>query len=394
MKRIPIILFFATLLYGQPSFALQNDSVQISLLTCSPGNEIYSLFGHTAIRYKDISTGADIVFNYGMFSFNTPNFIWRFIKGETDYQLGATDYNQFAEEYEYYERGVSQQMLNLSAKEKEKLFTLLKINYYPENRVYRYNFLFDNCATRPRDKIEDCINGEIYYNNQKEKAQSFRDIIHEYTKQHLWERFGIDFCLGSKADKPITPRQKMFIPDYLQQSFASANIIDKNGNTRKLVVKTTSLIPNHAELFDNNRFHLFTPLQTSLLLFIITGGITIYGLKKKKILWGVDLLLFFLAGIAGCIIAFLACCSEHPAVSPNYLLFIFHPLHLLFLPFILYEAKKKRMSAYHLLNFMVLTLFILLWAVIPQRFDLAVLPLALSLLIRSASNLILAYKKK
>ena len=124
-----------------------HDSIRISLLTCAPGEEIYSLFGHTAIRYENPSQGIDVVFNYGLFSFNTPNFILRFSLGETDYQLGATDYAHFAAEYAFFGRSVWQQTLNLTEREKAELIRLLQENYRPENRVYRYNFFYDNCAT-------------------------------------------------------------------------------------------------------------------------------------------------------------------------------------------------------------------------------------------------------
>lgn len=393
MKKALIILYLSVLLLPTSVLASSADSTQISLLTCSPGSEIYSLFGHTAIRYEDKTRGIDVVFNYGMFSFKASNFIWRFVKGETDYQLGATEYRDFISEYEYYDREVSQQILNLSQEETERLFLLLQENYRPENRMYRYNFLFDNCATRPRDKIEDCINGKIEYKEISTKVQSFRDIIHEYTLNHPWERFGIDLCLGSKADAPINYRQKMFAPDYLHNSFAAASIVTSVGEKKALVATTNSLLPKHAKQTNDDHSYFPTPLQTFLLLFIIVVAITIYDLKKGKSSRALDFILFLSAGITGCIIAFLACFSEHPTVSPNYLLFIFHPFHLLCLPFILQMVKMKYKSWYHLLNLIVLTLFIALWMIIPQRFDLAVLPLALSLLVRSASNSILAYKK-
>ena len=137
-----------------------------------------------------------------------------------------------------------------------------------------------------------------------------------------------------------------------------------------------------------------TPMQSALLLFILVTAATIYGIRHRKTLWGLDLILFFCAGIAGCILAFLALFSQHPAVSPNYLLFVFHPLHLFCLPWMINKVRKRQKSWYMMANCAVLTLFILLWAIIPQRFDLAVLPLALCLLVRSASNLILTSKKR
>lgn len=372
------------------------DSIHISLLTCASGEEIYSLFGHTAIRYENYTRGIDAVFNYGIFNFNAPNFILRFALGETDYQLGANNYERFAAEYYYLERDVWQQELNLTPQEKEKLIALLEENYRPENRVYRYNFFYDNCATRPRDLIEKSIEGTLEYADNMTDTNtgtSFRDLLHKYSEGHPWSRFGMDLCMGSQADKIINRRLMMFVPFYVQEYFDKARIIDKEGQTRPLVLNEEKIvITGNGEI--DRVSEGFTPMQAALLLFILIAAITIYGIRRRKTFWGIDLVLFFAAGVVGCILAFLALFSQHPAVSPNYLLFVFHPFHLFCLPCMLNKVRKRKRSRYMLANFIVLTLFILLWLVIPQRFPLAVLPLALCLLIRSASNLILTYNKK
>lgn len=377
------------------------DSIQISLLTCAPGEELYALFGHTAIRYKDSRLGIDAVFNYGMFSFNTPNFMLRFALGQTDYELGVSSYERFASEYEYYGRSVWQQPLNLTQEEKQTLIALLETNSRPENRIYRYNFFYDNCATRPRDIIEECINGEVIYeadSTQRNNRQTFRSIVHQYTNKHPWAQFGIDLCIGSEADRPISDRQMMFAPSYLMNFFSTAQIIAQ-GKSRSLVTGIEKMVDCEKysvaqSLEEEQTTNLPTPLQAALMLFILTAGATIYGLKKQKGLWGIDLVIFTAAGAAGCVLAFLALFSEHPAVSANYLLLVFHPAQLLCLPFIIYSTRKGKRSSYHLFNLLVLTFFILLFPLFPQRFDLAVVPLALCLLIRSASNLVLTYKHK
>ncbi|MEL5893210.1 DUF4105 domain-containing protein [Bacteroides sp. GD17] len=372
------------------------DSIRISLLTCASGGEIYSLFGHTAIRYENFTRGIDAVFNYGMFNFNAPNFVFRFALGETDYQLGVTNYENFAAEYNYLGRDVWQQTLNLSQKEKERLVELLTENYRPENRVYRYNFFYDNCSTRPRDLIEKAIDGTLQYADNMTDTHigvSFRDLLHQYSEGHPWERLGMDLCMGSQADKPINRRLMMFVPFNLQAFFNTAQIADQEGHTRPLVASEEKIVVTGLTAADFQSKGI-TPLQAALLLFIAVTAATIYGIRRGKTLWGIDLVLFFIAGAAGCILAFLALFSQHPAVSPNYLLFVFHPFHLLCLPCMLNRVRKRKRSRYMMANFAVLTLFIVLWAVIPQRIDLAVLPLALCLLIRSASNLILTYKRK
>lgn len=370
------------------------DSIRFSLLTCGAGEEIYSLFGHTAIRYENFTRGIDAVFNYGIFSFNTPNFILRFTLGETDYQLGVTSYKQFAYEYTWTGRDVWQQTLNLNAEEKKKLLALLEENYLPQNRIYRYNFFYDNCATRPRDQIERAVQGTLEYADDMTSFQtgiSFRDIVHQYTIGHSWARFGIDLCLGRQADKDITRRQMMFAPFYLKDFLAKAQLKNAQGMERPLVSSEDHIIQSPQQ---TSTEETPSPLQTAFLLFTIVTIATAYGIYRRKSLWLLDLLLFLAAGVAGCILAFLASFSQHPAVSPNYLLFLFHPLHLLCLPWMIKRVRKKEKSIYMWANIIVLTFFILLWGIIPQEFNLAVLPLALSLWIRSASNLYLTYIRK
>lgn len=395
MKRsfLYVVFSFFTLLlpFGQAT-ASNNDSIRLSLLTCAPGEEIYSLFGHTAIRYENPSQNIDVVFNYGLFSFNTPNFILRFALGETDYQLGVTNYSRFAPEYAFDGRSVWQQTLNLTDEEKTRLLQLLEENYRPENRIYRYNFFYDNCATRPRDKIEESITGKINYPTEpKDGSRTFRDILHQYCKGHPWSRFGIDLCVGSQADQPITQRQMMFAPFYLMDAFAGAQIAN-DSLQRPLVANSELIIDATPEVSEDD--WLPTPLQCSLLLFIFTAGATIYGIRRRTGLWGMDLMLFGIAGIVGCVLAFLAIFSQHPAVSSNFLLLVFHPGQLLLLPYIIYCDRKGKKCWYLTLNLVVLTLFIVLFPLIPQRFDFAVVPLALCLLVRSASNLIVTAKKK
>lgn len=372
------------------------DSIRISLLTCAPGGEIYSLFGHTGIRYKNLTRGIDVVFNYGMFDFNAPYFSLRFALGKTDYLLGASDCNSFADEYNRLGRDVWQQDLNLSRTEKERLVGLLEENYRPENRTYRYNIFYDNCATRPRNQIERAIDGTLQYayNMTGENTGiTLRDLLHKYSKGHLWSRFGMDLCMGSKADKPVSRRQMMFIPFYVRDFFSTARILDKKGQARPLVSSEEKIVVTGKTAADFQSGGI-TPMQSALVLFIIVTITTIYGIRKGKTLWGIDLILFFAAGITGSVLAFLALFSQHPAVSPNYLLFVFHPFHLLCLPCMLNKVRKKKRSWYMWGNFVLLILFIVLWGLIPQRIDFAILPLVLCLLIRSASNLILTYKQK
>ncbi|WP_338158350.1 DUF4105 domain-containing protein [uncultured Phocaeicola sp.] len=368
----------------------QQDSLQISLLTCSPGTEIYSLFGHTALRVQNFSRNLDVVFNYGMFSFNTPHFIYRFIKGETDYQLGVIPYVYF--EAEYAERGSSvyQQVLNLSAEEKQTLLHLLTENYLPENRTYRYNYFYDNCTTRARDQIERCIKGTVVYPDSFPN-RSFRSIVHEFTVGAAWDELGIDLCLGAEADTPIDKRQQMFSPFYMKEYASDAYIIGDNGQRRPLVLKEEKVV-DVAPAETHSSF--LSPLWCATFLLAISVLIGWWQWRRNKICWIWELLLFGAQGIAGCIIAFLFFFSVHPTVGSNWLLILFNPIPLLYLPFMVYFSVTRRKDWYHVVNMVYLTLFIVIFPFCLQEFNLTVLPLALSLLVTSASHVLVLSKKQ
>lgn len=390
------------------------DTWQVSLITCGPGVEVYNQFGHTAIRMKNVSRNIDLIYNYGIFSFNTPNFVLRFTLGKTDYLLGIQAYQDFVDWYAYCNRDVREQVLNLSIEEKNTLIGLLNENYKPQNRTYRYNFFYDNCATRPRDLIEKCLQSKLQYADDMtttSTGQSFRSIVHEFTANNSWSQFGIDLCLGCEADKPISRRAMMFIPLYLEKYFDKATILphernnnssreknknlvgEKSNGTYPLITESKQLvtIPEADKVQEDTPF---TPFRCATFMFIVTTVLTIYEIRSRKSMWGFDLILFTAAGIAGCMLAFLATFSEHPTVSPNYLLFLFQPLHLLLLPWFIKKVKKMQRSSYLVVLTIELLLFIVLWAIIPQKFPLAVLPLALCLLVRSASNWLLSQPYK
>ena len=390
------------------------DTWQVSLITCGPGVEVYNQFGHTAIRMKNVSRNIDLIYNYGIFSFNTPNFVLRFTLGKTDYLLGIQAYQDFVDWYAYCNRDVREQVLNLSIEEKNTLIGLLNENYKPQNRTYRYDFFYDNCATRPRDLIEKCLQSKLQYADDMtttSTGQSFRSIVHEFTANNSWSQFGIDLCLGSEADKPISRRAMMFIPLYLEKYFDKATILphernnnssreknknlvgEKSNGTYPLITESKQLV-TIPEADKVQKDTPFTPFRCATFMFIVTTVLTIYEIRSRKSMWGFDLILFTAAGIAGCMLAFLATFSEHPTVSPNYLLFLFQPLHLLLLPWFIKKVKKMQRSSYLVVLTIELLLFIVLWAIIPQKFPLAVLPLALCLLVRSASNWLLSQPYK
>ena len=244
------------------------DSIQVSLLTCSPHDEVYSLYGHTAIRYWDKSSGADMVVNYGVFSFKKPYFILRFVFGLTDYEMGIQNFEDFCMEYSYYGAGVTEQVLNLTPGEKNRLFRALQRNALPENRIYRYNYFYNNCTTKARDILLGSIDGKVVFNRKIDENVSFRDMIHQCTKNHPWAQFGNDLLLGVKADANTTREEQQFMPANLMKDFSHA-VIERGQSTVPLVTATRQIIePNAAS--NEAKGSIFSPLTCAMLLCILT----------------------------------------------------------------------------------------------------------------------------
>lgn len=393
LKFMSRLKYFIFCLFMGVAFSVQSqstDSIRFSLLTCAPGTEIYSLFGHTAIRYENYTRRIDVVFNYGMFSFNTPNFIFRFVAGETDYQLGITPYSYFEAEYAMRGSSVYQQVLNLTQSEKERLLTILENNYLPENRIYRYNYFYDNCTTRARDKIEECIEGKVVYPDSL-SGKSYRGIVHEFTAGSPWDEFGIDLCLGAEADKEINKRQQMFSPFYMKYYASNAYVVDAGGTSRPLILDETKIVDVEPEEVQPG--FILSPLMCGALFLALCVVMAWGQWKTQRIWWGWDIVLYGLQGLAGCIIAFLFFFSVHPTVGSNWLLILFNPIPLLYLPFMVYKAVKRKKDYYHVGNMVYLTLFITILPFCGQEFNLTVLPLALGLLVTSASHVLVWNKK-
>jgi len=204
-----------------------SDSARISLLTCSPGQELYSCFGHSGIRVTDYKQGFDLVFNYGTFDFDQPNFYINFVRGHMIYMLGLDRFEDFRMQYVYEQRNIYEQELHLSDDDKARVFDFLVNNAKDENRNYRYDFLFDNCATRIRDVFQKNVNGIKFDYSSFKEQKSFRDLINDYSENALWSQFGMNLLIGLPVDRQATPAQMCFLPDYLSRAFAHATVNGK-----------------------------------------------------------------------------------------------------------------------------------------------------------------------
>lgn len=380
MKRILIILslFFCILTEGK-SVTL-SPQAQVSLLTCSAGTEIYSYFGHSAIRVKDPSQNLDYVFNYGVFSFETPHFVWRFCKGETDYQLAFQSMKSFLETYYEERRDVYEQVLNFTSEEKQKLLDSLLENYKPENRYYRYNHFLDNCATRIRDQFEKAADGKLAYNTTGDKPLTFRYMLDEALPDNSWSGFGIKLALGVPCDRKTTFAQKMFLPAYLQKDMTNASLNRAEGKVPfSQTVETIYKAPPLRE-----GFSITSPVVVMLLFFLATLIFSIREYRLKKRLVWLDFVVYLVFGIGGLILGFLCFISELEATGWNLNLLWAWPTHFIYAFLLLIPVLREKLSWYPKITTYVLLAFLVSMYFLPQTFHWLVIPLVLTLLLRSA----------
>jgi len=374
------LLIVISILIFQPTVNAQSLSPQatVSILTCNPGTDVYSMYGHTAIRVSDPATGLDAVFNYGVFSFETPNFMVRFAKGQTDYLMVSEKFGSFMREYNKDKRSVYEQVLNLSQEGKNKLFTALLENAKLENREYRYNFFIDNCATRVRDMIERNGGGTVQFTDNH-PTKTFRDLIKECHHSFRWIDLGIDLLVGKKADQPVSAYGQMFLPDYLKDQFAKADITVE-GKVLPLVLETRTIVE-----FPNSKLHSDLPWPAFVFgfLFILVAAISIRNYLRNKNTDWLDYWLFSLSGFAGLIIGWFTLYSEHPAMSPNYNLLWALPANLFF-AFVWKNKKWRPKTRYY---FWFSGALLLLSFIIGQRYNPAVYFIILTLLVRVVVNL-------
>ena len=350
----------------------QTDSIEVSLLTCSPHEEIYSLYGHTALRWHDLSKGDDIAFNWGVFDFHKPYFVLRFVFGLTDYELGAYPYPLFLQEYKEYGSSVTEQVLNLTTEEKLAVKQALIDNLQPENKVYRYNYFYDNCSLRPRDIIEKCVAGKVEYAPREDYAPTYREMVRSCTRNHPWGTFGNDMLLGLRADQTTDMRQQEFLPENLMYDIDRATIY-ANGEYRPLVKERRIALQSGVQIIEQD-FPL-TPTECACLLLILSIIIALMEWKRRKTFKYWDAILMTVQGLAGCVL-FVMIFSQHPTTSLNLQLLLLNPLPLYFIPTVL----KRRKTCWWTILAAMIVLFVI--GRLFQHYAEGMMILALSLLIR------------
>lgn len=366
---IVVALFFATSVSGQ----YLSEKAEISLLTYAPVNEIHTVFGHSSVRVFDPERQLDIVFNYGMFDYAAPNFTLNFIKGKLNYSLGIQNFRDVVAYSDYRNQTVSEQVLNLDNRQKQEIYDFLQNNYKPENRYYLYDFFFDNCATRIRDILDTTLTNRLSYDKVAvEKNVTFRELLREFTQIQPWLEFGIDLVLGLPTDKKATFEQQMFLPKYLNESFAVGTIITAD-TTKKLVQITR---PVHLADEVNETGFSITPM----LLFWLFFGVTLilnFVITKSRItkIWNGTFAL--ITGLAGVVILLMWFGTEHVPTKNNLNVIWCFPTHLI-AAFWIWKSASKPMyfRIFTVVNILLLTTF----PVFPQQLPIPSIPLLLMLI--------------
>jgi hypothetical protein len=384
MKKYVLLLFLSLILVKSVAQeVIISDSAIISLITCSPGEEVYAKFGHTAIRVKDSSKDLDIVFNYGLFDFESEHFYYKFIKGETDYQLGINQTSIFIPEYAKRNSIVWEQILNLTIAEKRRLINSLLDNYKEENRVYRYNFIFDNCSIRPRDKIIGSINGFIKFAPSTEQ-NSFREWVGVYVGNDTWLKFGIDLIFGIDADNIATQNESMFLPEILMKNMQDAQITSFEREKRNLVEKKATVLVSKSEKSEPMSFSILKPLNISILLLIIGTLVTIWDVKTKKHNKTFDTIILVINGIGGLVVFYMMFFSLHPLVRYNLNILWLSPINLIMAVAIWKKKIRKPLFLFQIPNILLLVGALITFPLSIQDFNVATFPLIVLFLMRAS----------
>lgn len=351
-KLFYIILLYIVALPVKAQIAF-SDSLQISLVTCSEGPDAYERFGHSAIRVLDLKkSDMDLVFHWGVFDFNAPYFVWRFVKGETDYQLGATYTDNFVGDYRRRGLSMTEQILNLDQSEIKTLFDAIWENYQPQNRVYRYSFFFDNCATRPFNRINSATDNSIKFDTTWVKPITLRDMLQEKTYTNNWLDFGISLAVANRADRQAYFKEQMFLPGYLAEAYNNATIGDK-----PLVKEERTILemrPEIREKIDAQSFITSPKIVcwAIFILFLILWRFTILGRKWASFsIRSFESIFLFVTGVTGAILYFLNFISLHPAVDHNVNCLWLLPTNIIFAVLIWVKSAEKVNRIYFFIIF-------------------------------------------
>ena len=381
-KKLLHLLFISILAHWHIStFAQDSSHLRISLLTCTPGNELYSIFGHSAFRVVDSSKAfnddsRDIVYNYGTFNFDDEGFYLKFARGKLLYYVSIENFEDFKYMYQATNRGITEQVLNLTAAEKVTVQSFLNNNLKEENKYYKYDFFFDNCTTRLRDIIKKNHDSAFTVRPVMPVGTTFRQAIYQYLDKgnQPWSKLGIDILLGKPCDGVMTAEQMQFLPDNLMISLDSAS---------------HPLILSHQNLYTLNentgKGSFFTPFVVFLILLIAIAALSFVKNKYVQIfLQGFDGILFFSTGLLGIILIFMWASTDHSMTKDNFNLLWAWPTHFVVSFFV--TSKKSWVKKYFAFTAAALIIVLLAWFFLPQHMNTGLIPFVLLLIYRSANK--------
>lgn len=374
MKLLLRVLF---LLCFTVAFSQKNipNNTQISILTFGPGNNLNDAFGHSGIRLK--TSYSDIVYDFGRYNFEDPNFYLNFARGKLKYLQGKANYSNLVSFYQHQNRSIKEQLLNLSAEEKQSIYTFLETNYANNQGAYLYDFFYDNCATKIRDVIENATNGNINYqlpDNYEDKT--FRTLIQDQLHPNTWGSLGIDIALGAIIDRTATPREHMFLPKNIYTFFEKATI----SNEKELVSSSKTII-NSDTKFKNGTF-LLSPIFVLSLIAILIIYITFNDHKNQRRTKILDAILHLILGLIGVLLTLLWFATDHTATAYNYNLLWAFPLSILMIFQACKAEPKKWFVGYIKFSVLMLCLLTVHWISGVQRFAPTLIPLLIALFVR------------
>jgi len=372
-----LIIFFPFWAFSNSLNLSENiESTEISVLTCDPGTQIYSLFGHSALRIKNPVNGHDLVVNWGLFEFSESQFQfgYDFAKGRLKYYMGIQLMSNFMIEYRRAKRGVREQVLNLGDQEKYQIIQLLEENYKPENRKYKYEFFYDNCSSRLRDIIKKVFNENInFYQSPKSNKFTFRETIHKYLESFPWLKLGIDLVLGKKIDVLVINENLMFLPLNVEQIF-DQSMVENNGAKKNLIKSKNTLV----ESFENKN-ELSNIGIYSWILLGITLVLIVFKLEKALGFW--SSLNLFIVGLLGIILVFMWIGTDHNATKMNFNLLWASPFHFILIYCLIKGCWNNFTYWYLILSLLLIFTTILFWFTLTQEFNSFVKPIILELVI-------------
>lgn len=376
LKRILIILFLFLYIGSNAQQIKLSPTSKISVLTCGPGEELYSAFGHSAFRVQDSSKGIDVVYNYGVFDARGAKFYYEFSQGRMDYLLVRNYFSDFLDDYKLENRWVKEQLLNLDGEERNKLFLFLENNARPENRVYQYDYILNNCATKIWDVQKNVFGDKLVFDQDYiSTTYTFRELMRHNLKTNSWGQFGIDLALGSVIDREANPKENMFLPFYVRDQLEKAKL-----GSKPLSLKETSIFKAVDKDHKNNFF--LSPIFWFGLFFIITILITYRDFKNGTRSRWFDFILFFIVGLHGLLIFYLWFLTDHVWTVMNFNILWVFPLNLIVAFFLLKKNPPRWISKYLVLLLGLIAIALILWAFNVQSFSVLIIPFLLLLITR------------